>query len=43
MAKAQQKAMQMEKRESKAITKKRHTILDKATLLKKGIKILDPK
>jgi hypothetical protein len=41
MAKAQQRAMEMEKRESEAIAKKRHAILDKTTLLKKGNKILD--
>jgi hypothetical protein len=42
MVKAQQKVMEMKRCESKAIAKKRHTILDKATFLKKGIKILNP-
>jgi len=43
MAKAQQRAMEMERPEFEVITKKRHTILGKATLLKKGIKILNRK
>jgi hypothetical protein len=43
MAKAQQRVMEMEKHESETIAKKRHTILNKTTLLKKGIKILDLK
>jgi hypothetical protein len=42
MVKAQQRAMEMERHESKVIAKKRHTILDKATFPKKGIKNLDP-
>jgi hypothetical protein len=33
--------MEMEKREAEAIAKRRCTILDKVTLLEKGIKILD--
>jgi hypothetical protein len=41
MAKAQQMAMEMEKREAEAIAKKKHTILDRVSLLEKGIKILD--
>jgi hypothetical protein len=36
---AQRKVMEMERRESEAIVKRRRTILDKATLLDKGIKI----
>ncbi len=43
MAKAQQREMEIERHESKAIAKRRHVILDRATLLKKGIKILNPK
>ncbi len=43
MVKAQQRAMEMERHELEVIVKKRHTILGKATLLKKGIKILDRK
>jgi hypothetical protein len=34
--------MEMERREVEAIVKRRHTILEKASLLEKGIKILDP-
>jgi hypothetical protein len=34
--------MEIERRELKTIVKKRHAILDKATLLKKGIKIPNP-
>jgi hypothetical protein len=34
--------MEMERCESKAIAKRRHVILDRATLLEKGIKILNP-
>jgi len=41
MAKAQRRAMELERHESKVVTKKRHAILDKTTLLEKGIKILD--
>jgi hypothetical protein len=33
--------MEMERHELEVIVKKRHTRLDKATLLKKGNKILD--
>ncbi len=33
----------MEQREVKAVAKRRCAILDRTTLLKKGIKILDPK
>ncbi len=40
--KAQQRVMEMERCESKAIAKRRHVILDRATLLEKGIKILNP-
>ncbi len=42
MAEAQQRVMEIERCELKAIAKKRHVILDNSTLLKKGIKILDP-
>jgi hypothetical protein len=31
--------MEMERHESKVVAKKKHTILDRATLLEKGIKI----
>jgi hypothetical protein len=41
MAKAQQRAIEMERCEVKIVTKKRHEILEKATLLEKGIKIPD--
>jgi hypothetical protein len=43
MAKAQQGAMEIERHELEVIAKKRLVILNKATLLKKGTKILDPK
>ncbi len=43
MAYAQRRAMEMERCELEAIAKKRCTILDRATLLEKGIKILDLK
>jgi hypothetical protein len=43
MAEAQRKAMEMEKHEVEAVAKRRHTILDRVTLLEKGIQILDPK
>ncbi len=43
MAKAHQKVMEIERCESEAITKRRCVILDKVTLLEKGIKIPDPK
>jgi hypothetical protein len=39
MVKAQQRAMEMDKCESKVVAKKRRIILDIATLLDKGIKI----
>jgi hypothetical protein len=42
MAKTQQRLMEMEQCEAKAITKRRCVILDKATLLEKGIKIPYP-
>ncbi len=42
MAKAQQRAMEMERHELEAIARKIQTMLDKVTLLKKGIKILNP-
>jgi hypothetical protein len=35
--------MEMEKHEVKGVMKKRCIILDRATFLEKGIKILDPK
>jgi hypothetical protein len=35
--------MEMEQREMKVIAKRRRAILDRATLLEKGIKIPDPK
>ncbi len=41
MAKAQQRAMEMERHESKVVAKRKCTILDRATFLEKGIKILD--
>jgi hypothetical protein len=40
MAKAQQKVMEMEHHEMEAIAKRRHAILDRTTLMEKGIKIL---
>jgi hypothetical protein len=39
MVEAQQRAMEMEQCEVEAVAKRRHAILDKATLLEKGIKI----
>jgi hypothetical protein len=39
MAEAQQRVMEMEQREMEAIAKRRRAILDRATLLEKGIKI----
>jgi hypothetical protein len=39
MAKAHQRLMEMEQHEAKVVAKRRHTILDKVTLLEKGIKI----
>jgi hypothetical protein len=35
--------MEMERCESKVVAKRRRMILDRTTLLEKGIKILDPK
>ncbi len=42
MAKAQRRMMEMERRELEGVVKRRRAILDRATLLEKGIKILDP-
>jgi hypothetical protein len=42
MAKTQQRVMEIERRDSEAIAKRRHAILDRATLLEKKIKISDP-
>jgi hypothetical protein len=39
MAKAQRKVMEMERHESKIIMKRKRTILDSVTFLKKNIKI----
>jgi hypothetical protein len=41
MAKTQRRAMEIEQHEAEVVAKRRHIILDKATLLDKGIKILD--
>jgi hypothetical protein len=41
MAKAQQRAIEMERHESKDVAKRKCTILNKTTFLEKGIKILD--
>jgi 3-oxoacyl-[acyl-carrier-protein] synthase III len=41
MAEAQQRVMEMERRELEAIVKRRRPILDKVTLMEKGIKIPD--
>jgi hypothetical protein len=43
MVEAQQRAMEVERHEAEVIMKRRCIILDKTTLLEKGIKILDPK
>jgi hypothetical protein len=43
MAKAQQRVMEMEQCEVEVVVKRRHVILNIATLLKKGIKIPNPK
>jgi hypothetical protein len=43
MVEAQRRAMEMEQCEVEAIVKRRRVIFDRATLLEKGIKILDPK
>ncbi len=42
MAGAQQRVMEMEQREAEAVAKRKCVILERATLLEKGIKILDP-
>ncbi len=42
MAKAQQRAMEIERCESKVVAKRRCAILDRATFLNKGIKIPNP-
>jgi hypothetical protein len=39
MAEAQRRVMEIERRGSKVVTKKRRVILDKVTLVEKGIKI----
>jgi hypothetical protein len=41
MAETQQNVMEMEQREVEVVMKRRCAILDKTTLLEKGIKILD--
>jgi hypothetical protein len=41
MTEAQLRAMEIEMRESNATTKRIHAIMDRATLLEKGIHILD--
>ncbi len=41
MAKARQREMELERCELEIVAKRRHAILNKATLLEKGIKILD--
>jgi RIO-like serine/threonine protein kinase len=43
MAKAQQRVMEMEQHEAKVVAKRECTILDKVTLLEKGMKIPNPK
>ncbi len=43
MAKAQWRAMKMERHESKVVVKRRQSILDRTTLLEKGINIPDLK
>jgi hypothetical protein len=42
MIEAQRRLMEMEECEEETITKRKHAILDKATLLEKGIKSPDP-
>jgi hypothetical protein len=42
MAKAQRRVMEIERCELKVVAKRRCAILDKATLLDKGIKIPNP-
>jgi len=39
MVETQQRVMEIEKHELETITKKRHEILDRTTILEKGIKI----
>ncbi len=41
MAEVRWKAMEIERHELKVVMKRRHAILDRITLLQKGIKILD--
>jgi len=41
MAKAQQRAMEMERRELKVVVKRKRVILHITTVLEKGIKILN--
>ncbi len=41
MAEAQQRAMEMERRELKVVVKRKRVILHITTVLEKGIKILD--
>ncbi len=43
MVESQQRLMEMEQREAKVVTKRRRAILDRTTLLQKGIKIPNPK
>jgi hypothetical protein len=43
MAKTQLRAMEMEQNEAKIVTKRRHVILNRVTLVEKGIKIPNPK
>ncbi len=43
MVKAQQRVMEMHRREAEAIVKRICAILDKVTFLEKGIQILNPK
>jgi hypothetical protein len=42
MVEAQRKVMEIKRRESKVVAKKTHAILDKATFMKKAIKIPNP-
>jgi hypothetical protein len=42
MAKAHQRVMETEQHEAKTIAKKKCAILDRTTLMEKGIKIPDP-
>jgi hypothetical protein len=42
MVKAQRRVMEMEKCEAEAVTEKKRTLLDRVTLLEKGIKIPNP-